>query len=104
MVTGKPSGLDLRERKVTLPLVGALKKLSDVESREVRDFFTLVEATDEDIDRVIAIVHDRGGLDYANEQADLYAGRAWEVLAALPQDPAVDALRDAVTYTIGRDR
>ncbi len=103
-VTGKPSGLDLRERKVTLPLVGALKKLSDVESREVRDFFTLVEATDEDIDRVIEIVHDRGGLDYANDQADLYAGRAWEALAALPQEPAVDALRDAVTYTIGRDR
>ncbi len=102
-VTGKPSGHDLRERKVTLPLVGALKKVSDVESREIRDFFTLVEATDEDIDRVIEIVHARGGLDYANEQADLYAGRAWAALAALPQDPAVDALRDAVTYTIGRD-
>ncbi len=103
-VTGKPSGHDLRERKVTLPLVGALKNVSDVESREIQDFFTLVEATDEDIDRVIEIVHDRGGLDYANEQADLYAGRAWEALVALPQDPAVDALRDAVTYTIGRDR
>ncbi len=103
-VTGKPSGHDLRERKVTLPLVGALKNVSDVESREIRDFFTLVEATDEDIDRVIEIVHDRGGLDYANDQADLYAGRAWEALVALPQDPAVDALRDAVTYTIGRDR
>ena len=102
-VTGKPSGHDLRERKVTLPLVGALKNVSDVESREIQDFFTLVEATDEDIDRVIEIVHDRGGLDYANEQADLYAGRAWEALVALPQDPAVDTLRDAVTYTIGRD-
>ena len=102
-VTGKPSGHDLRERKVTLPLVGALKNVSDVESREIRDFFTLVEATDEDIDRMIEIVHDRGGLDYANEQADLYAERAWEALVALPQDPAVDALRDAVTYTIGRD-
>ena len=73
-------------------------------SHEIRDFFTLVEAADEDIDRVIEIVHDRGGLDYAKEQADLYGGRAWEALAALPQDPAVDALRDAVTYTIGRDR
>ncbi len=104
VVTGKPSGHDLRERKVTLPLVGALKKVSDVESREIRDFFTLVEATDEDIDRVIEIVHDRGGLDYANERADLYAGRAWEALTALPQDLAVDALRDAVTYTVGRDR
>ena len=103
-ITGKPSGQDLRERKVTLPLVGALRNVSDVESREIRDFFTLVEAADEDIDRVIEIVHDRGGLDYANKRADLYAGRAWEVLATLPEDPAVHALRDAVTYTVGRDR
>ena len=103
-ITGKPSGHDLRERKVTLPLVGALKNMSDVESREIRDFFTLVEARDEDIDRVIEIVHDRGGLDYASGRADLYARRAWEALATLPEDPAVDALRDAVTYVVGRDR
>ncbi len=103
-VTGKPCGHDLRERKVTLPLVGAMKKVSDVESNEIRDFFTLVEATDEEIDRVIQIVHDRGGLAYASERADLYAGRAWEALDSLPEDPAVDALRDAVTYAVGRDR
>ncbi len=103
-VTGKPSGHDLRERKVTLPLVGALRNVSEVESREIRDFFTLVEAADEEIDRVIEIVKERGGLDYANERADLYAGRAWEALGSLPEDPAVDALKDAVAYTVGRDR
>ena len=103
-VTGKPSGQDLRERKVTLPLVGALRKVSDVESREIRDFFTLVETADEDIQRVIEIVRDRGGLDYANKRADLYAGRAWEVLGTLPEGPAVEALRDAVAYAVGRDR
>ena len=103
-VTGKPTGQDLRERKVTLPLVGALRNVSDVESREILDFFTLVAATDEDIDRVIEIVRERGGLDYANERADQYAGRAWEALADLPEDPAVEALRDAVTYAVGRDR
>ena len=80
-LTGKPSGHDLRERKVTLPLVGALKKVSDTESREIRDFFTRVEAAEEDIERVIEIVHDRGGLDYAKMQADLYAARALEALA-----------------------
>ena len=103
-VTGKPSGHDLRERKVTLPLVGALRNVSEVESREIRDFFTQVEAADEDIDRVIEIVQDRGGLDYANDRADLYAGRAWEALGSLPEDPAVEALRDAVAYAVGRNR
>jgi octaprenyl-diphosphate synthase len=103
-ITGKPSGHDLRERKVTLPLVGALKKVSDAESREIRDFFTLVEASDEDIDRVIEIVRDRGGLAYAKERADLYAVRAWEALRGVPEDPAVEALKDAVAYVVSRDR
>jgi octaprenyl-diphosphate synthase len=103
-VTGKPSGHDLRERKVTLPLVGALRNVSAVESREIRDFFTLVEASGEEIDRVVEIVHHRGGLDYANERAESYAGRAWEALRSLPKDPATEALRDAVSYTVRRDR
>ncbi len=103
-VTGKPSGHDLRERKVTLPLVGALRNVSAAESGEIREFFTLVEASEKNIERVIDIVDARGGLAYAKEQADLYAGRAWEELARLPADPAVEALRDAVAYTVGRDR
>ena len=53
---------------------------------------------------MIEIVYDRGGFDYAKKQADLYAARAWEALATLPEDPALEALRDAVTYTVGRDR
>jgi octaprenyl-diphosphate synthase len=103
-VTGKPCGHDLRERKVTLPLVGALRNVSEAESREIRDFFTLVEASEGNIERVIEIVHTRGGLEYAREQADSYAGRAWHELRRLPTDPAVEALRDAVAYAVGRDR
>jgi len=103
-VTGKPSGQDLRERKVTLPLVGALRNVTGVESGEIRDFFTLVEAAEEDIGRVVEIVQNRGGLEYANGRADSYAGRAWEALDNVPEDPAVEALRDAVAYAVGRDR
>ena len=103
-VTGKPSGHDLRERKVTLPLVGALANVSGGEMAEIRDFFTLVEASDEEIQRVIGIVRDRGGLLYARGQADFYAERADEALRDLPEDLAVEALRSAVAYAIDRDR
>ena len=85
-------------------MVGALRNMSEVESREIREFFTLVEPADKDIDRVIEIVLSCGGLEYASERADLYAGRAWETLGSLPQDPAVEALGDAVAYAVGRDR
>ena len=103
-VTGKPSGHDLRERKVTLPLVGALANASNAEMAEIRDFFTMVEASDEDIRRVIGIVRDRGGLLYARDQADLYAERADEALRDLPEDLAVEGLRSAVAYAVKRDR
>ena len=104
-VTGKPSGLDLRERKVTLPLVGALREVSDTESREIQDFFTRVDVTDDDVLHITDIVRDCGGLAYASERADSYAQRAWKTLRELPKDdPAVDALSQAVAYAVSRDR
>ena len=103
-VTGKPTGHDLRERKVTLPLVGALDAVSDGEMTAIREFFTLVEPTDDDIARIVGIVEERGGLEYARGRASDYARVAEEALDELPEGPAVDALRDAVGYAIGRSR
>ncbi len=103
-VIGKPAGHDLRERKVTLPLVGALANVSTAEMTEIREFFTLVEASDDDIQRIIDIVDDRGGISYARDQADLYAERAEEELHDLPDELAVESLRGAVAYAVGRDR
>lgn len=104
VVTGKPSGHDLRERKVTLPLVGAMRRTSDAENAEIRRFFTLVDPSDDDIARVVGIVSERGGLDYARRRADHYARLAEEALVGLPEDPALSALRDAVSYAVDRSR
>src|SRR5688572_14391880 len=97
-LTGKPTGHDLRERKVTLPLVGALPRAQAAEIGEIRRFFTLVDPSDEDIARIVGIVGERGGLDYARERAREYAERAQGELAGLDGGPAVDALSDAVVY------
>jgi octaprenyl-diphosphate synthase len=102
--TGKPTGHDLRERKVTLPLVGAMSHVTEEEEEEVRDFFTRVDPTDEEITRIVTIVADRGGLDYARGWAGHYADLAREALHELPAGPAVDALRDAVSYAVDRTR
>lgn len=103
-VIGKPSGQDLREHKVTLPLVASLNNMSEVELKETRKFFTLVEPTDVDIQKMVEIVRENGGLDYAESQADKYAERAKEILWTLPSGPASKALENAVTYTVTRDR
>jgi octaprenyl-diphosphate synthase len=103
-VTGKPSGHDLRERKVTLPLVGALARATEAEASEIRTLFTRVNPGEEDIERVIEIVAERGGLDYARQRAREFADRADASLAGLVDGPALDALRDSVSYAVDRSR
>lgn len=103
-VTGKPSGHDLRERKVTLPLVGALREASEAEREEVREFFTLTEPADADIARIIGLVEECGGLDYARERAAAYGERARSALQRLPGGAAADALAASVDYVLDRRR
>jgi len=103
-VTGKPTGHDLRERKVTLPLVGALPSATGEERKQIRSFFTRVDPSDDEIARIISIVTERGGLDYARAAADGYASAAREALAEVPSGVASDALMDAVTYAVDRRR
>ena len=102
--TGKPAGQDLRERKVTLPLIGALKGASPGAEAEVRKFFTGIEPSDEEIFRVVGLVTELGGVDYAKGQAMKFAERAKEALAGLPAGAAVDALGDSITYAVDRNR
>jgi octaprenyl-diphosphate synthase len=103
-VTGKPTGHDLRERKVTLPLVHALGRVGDAEEREIRSFFTRVDPTDDEIASIVDIVVSNGGLEYAGAVATRYAEDALAALAEVPESRATDALRDAVTYAVDRRR
>ena len=101
-VTGKPAGLDLRGRKVTLPLVGALREMSPAEVGEVRHLFTLVEPGDEEVDRVISLVRRNGGIEYARNKAVAHADAAEGAIRDLCPGRALDALREAVHYVMDR--
>jgi octaprenyl-diphosphate synthase len=103
-VTGKPTGHDLRERKVTLPLVGALDRATPAEERVIRAFFTLADPTDDDIARVVGIVAERGGLTYAHARATRYAELAQVALDEVPDGESESALRDAIAYAVDRRR
>jgi octaprenyl-diphosphate synthase len=103
-VTGKLSGQDLREHKVTLPLVGALASATEAEEREIRTLFTRAAPSDDEIGQVIGIVTERGGLEYARDRANDYADLARASLRGLPESPAVVALHDAVAYAVDRRR
>ena len=104
LVTGKPTGHDLRERKVTLPLVGALDRATPAEERVIRAFFTLADPSDDDIARVVGIVAERGGLTYAHARATRYAELAELALDEVPDGESESALRDAIAYAVDRRR
>jgi octaprenyl-diphosphate synthase len=101
-VTGKPWGLDLREHKVTLPLIAALPRLAAEERRAVDALFHEAVPDHEQVSRVVELVERNGGLAYARERAAAYAAEAEAALDALPVSAARDALRDAIAYAVER--
>ena len=101
-VTGKPSGLDLREHKVTLPLIVARPELTAQGRRRVEELFATEDPDDQLIGDVVAIVAEAGGLDRARRQGERFAHEAEEALAPLPDSPVRSALTDAISYVMDR--
>ena len=100
--TGKPSGLDLREHKVTLPLILSLPRLSRGGRATVEALFQSEAPTDEQIDEVIALAAESGGIEGARQRGEEYARQAEEALDGLPDTPARTALADAILYVMDR--
>jgi len=103
-VTGKPSGLDLREHKVTLPLIHALPRMSPAQRARVKLLMDTPEPPDDLIGEVIRDVADLGGLAYARQRAQTFAAQAEAELERLPASPARDTLRASLTYVLDRRR
>lgn len=101
-MTGKPSGLDLKEHKMTLPLIAALREMPKRDRQRVDALFATETPDDDAISEVIAIVRDHGGLDYARRRGDLFAREAEEALSDVPDSPARSALVDAIAYVVER--
>lgn len=103
-VIGKPSGLDLREHKVTLPLIAAIPEFDDAEREVLEAFFDEPEPGDDDIATIVAMVERCGGLDYARAKALEFAHQAREALDGLPESASLDALRHSIVYAVERRR
>jgi octaprenyl-diphosphate synthase len=100
--TGKPTGLDLKEHKVTLPLIAALRVMTPAERRRVDELFANDSPGQDEISEVIRIVTVNGGLDYARKRGAVFAGQAREALSGLPDTVARRALLDSISYVMER--
>ena len=101
-VTGKPSGLDLKEHKVTLPLIGALPSMTPAARDRVEALFADAEPSDALVAEVVGIVSEAGGLEYARQRGEQFADEAYDALAGVPESPARTALCDAIVYVMDR--
>jgi octaprenyl-diphosphate synthase len=99
---GKPSGLDLKEHKVTLPLIAALREMPSSARGRVEALFASPEPDEDAIAEVVAIVRDHGGLEYARRRADQYSREAEEAVAELPDGPSKSSLMDSIGYVVER--
>jgi octaprenyl-diphosphate synthase len=99
---GKPTGLDLKEHKVTLPLIASLKKMKPQAKRRVEALFASPEPSDASIADVIGLVEEHGGLEYARAKGEYFAGIARAALSDLPDTVARRALLDSISYVMER--
>jgi octaprenyl-diphosphate synthase len=101
-VTGKPGGLDLKEHKVTLPLIAVLPTLSAAARARVDALFAEESPDDASVAEVIGLVIEAGGVDEARRRGARFAEEAEEALAELPETPVRDALRETIGYVMQR--
>lgn len=101
---GKPTGLDIRERKITLPLIYALSHAN----KEVRrELVYIVKNKNEEtkfVKRAVQLVIDAGGINYAYEKMNNLTQEALSLVSDIPNSEAKKALIALVNYTITREK
>jgi octaprenyl-diphosphate synthase len=102
---GKPIGSDLREGKVTLPLIQMQRQEPEGEgTRLVRDVIASRATTPEQWDKLLALLRAHRSIDYAYQRAVEFAERAKKTMYAFPPSAERDALLALPDYVLSRDR
>ena len=101
-VTGKPGGLDLREHKVTLPLIYVLPRVSAGARRQIDELFAMEAPDDDLLAEVVGIVADAGGIDYSRRRGEEFAHDAEQALRSIPDSPVRSALMGSIAYVMDR--
>jgi octaprenyl-diphosphate synthase len=101
-VFGKPVGKDLKEGKITLPLIYTLPKIETSERKRFMDLFKNHQAIEEDYRQMIGLVRSKGALDHIKDEARSYVDRAAGCLSRFPDLPAKRGLLELNRFIVER--
>ena len=101
---GKPTGIDIKEKKMTLPLIFALNNSSRSDKRHIINLVKHHNESPEKVAEVIAFVHASGGIPYARQRMYEYRKRALDLLDEFQNSDAKNSLRELVIYTTEREK
>jgi len=101
---GKPTGIDIKEQKMTLPLIHAISKSSKDKKNWLINSVKNHNKDKKRVKEVIAYVKEVGGLDYATEKMKAYQQEALSILSTYPESPYKASLALMVNYVIDRKK
>jgi octaprenyl-diphosphate synthase len=102
-IFGKPVGKDLKEGKITLPLIYTLLKLEESERKRFAELFKSHRATEQDYRNLTGLVRSNGALDQIRDEAQAYVNEAATCLKSFPDSPAKRNLLELNQYIIDRE-
>ena len=103
-LTGKTAGNDIKEKKITLPLIHALEQSENSKRRHILSIVKNKKKTKSEINEVISFVADYGGMDYAELKMNQYRDKALAILDTYPESEVKESLREFVHYTTSRKK
>ena len=99
---GKPRGIDIKERKMTLPLIYTLGKVSTADRRKIINIVKNENTNMEKVRWVIDMVRQNGGMDYAKVKMTEYKTEAENILNSFPESDARKSIYQMIQFTINR--
>lgn len=101
---GKPVGIDIKEKKMTLPLIFALQNADWLEKKRIIHMIRNRSEEKKAVNEVIGFVKKSGGLEYAETVMNRYYQEALDILKSFPESIYKTSLADLVSYTIDRKK
>ncbi|MCT4647303.1 MAG: polyprenyl synthetase family protein [Carboxylicivirga sp.] len=101
---GKPTGNDIKEKKLTLPLIYALNQANKKEQRRILRLIRRHHKNEKKVEEIIEFVKANGGIEYAKEQMELFAQKAKDNIGGYEDSETKTALLTMVDYTLKRKK